>query len=79
MDAINYLGCQRRDFIKFVNYRLKRFKTKLLNAYDRFIEETSKLNEQNIDRHIKRMNNIINESAYDGYDLKWGIESIYNF
>lgn len=79
MGAINYLGYQRRDFIKFVNYRLKRFKTKLLNAYDRFIEETSELNEQNIDRHIKRMNNIINESTYDGYDLKWGIESIYDF
>ena len=79
MDAINYLGYQRRDFIKFVNYRLKRFKTKLLNAYDRFVEETSELDEQNIDRHIKRMNNIINESVCDGYDLRWSLESIYDF
>ena len=79
MNAINYLGYSRSSFIKLVNYRWKRFKRKLLNAYSRFIEETSHLNEHNIDLQIQRMNNILNESDNNGYDIIWGIESIYKF
>ena len=62
-----------------VKYRCKRFETKMLNAYNRFMEETAELNEHNIDRHINRMSYIINESNDDGYDVIWGIESIYCF
>lgn len=79
MNAINYLGYSRSSFIKLVNYRWKRFKRKLLNAYSRFIEETSHLNEHNIDWQIQRMNNILDESDNNGYDVIWGIESIYKF
>lgn len=79
MNAINYLGYSRSSFIKLVNYRWKRFKRKLLNAYSRFIEETLHLNEHNIDWQIQRMNNILDESDNNGYDVIWGIESIYKF
>ena len=79
MNAINYLGYSRSSFIKLVNYRWKRFKRKLLNAYSRFIEETSHLNEHNIDWQIQRMNNILDESNDNGYDVIWGIESIYDY
>ena len=79
MNAINYLGYSRKKFINMVKYRCKRFETKMLNAYNRFMEETAELNEHNIDRHINRMSYIINESNDDGYDVIWGIESIYCF
>lgn len=79
MNAINYLGYSRKKFINMVKYRCKRFETKMLNAYNRFMEETAELNEHNIDRHINRMSYIINESNDNGYDVIWGIESIYCF
>lgn len=79
MDAINDLGYSRNDFIKLVKYRRKRFTTKMINAYERYMEETSTLNEHNIDRFINRMNSILNESKNYGYDINWGIESIYRF
>lgn len=79
MNAINYLGYSRKKFINMVKYRCKRFETKMLNAYNRFMEETAELNEHNIDRHINRMSYIINESNDNGYDVIWGVESIYKF
>lgn len=79
MNAINYLGYSKKKFINLVKYRCKRFQTKMLNAYNRFMEETEKLNEHNIDRHINRMSYIINESNDNGYDVIWGIESIYDY
>lgn len=79
MCAINYLGYSRKKFINLLKYRCKRFETKMLNAYNRFMEETAELNEHNIDRHINRMNNILDESKDNGYDIIWSIESIYNF
>lgn len=78
LNAINYLGYSRRDFIKLVDYRSKRLRTKMLNAYRRFMEETS-VNEHNVDGHIRRMNKLISESNDNGYDIAWSIESIYKF
>lgn len=79
MNAINYLGFTRKKFLNLVYYRLKRFDNKLYNAYNRYMKETMKLTEGRINWFIDMMNERIEDSSKLGYDIEWGIESIYNF
>lgn len=78
-EAIKYLGYTNNSFIKLVKYRRKRFQTKMLNVYKRYMEETATINEHNINEQIKRMTRILNEDTKKGYNIKWGLESIYIF
>lgn len=79
MKAINYLGFTRKKFLNLVYYRLKRFDNKLYNAYNRYMKETMKLTEGRINWFIDMMNERIEDSNKLGYDIEWGIESIYIF
>jgi hypothetical protein len=79
MKSINYLGFTRKKFLNLVYYRLKRFDNKLYNAYNRYMKETMELTEGRIDWFINMMNERIEDSNKLGYDIEWGLESIYNF
>lgn len=79
MDAINYLGYSRRDFIKLIKYRKNRFYIKIRNVIRRYYEETQTINEHNIDSIIKREFRRIDEGEKYGYEIKWKTESIYVF
>ena len=79
MKAINYLGFTRKKFLNLLYYRLKRFDKKLYNAYDRYMKETRELTEGRINWLIKMMGEWIEDSERLGYDIEWGLESIYKF
>lgn len=79
MNSINELGFTRKKFINLIYYRIKRFDTKLYNAYCRYNNDTEKLCENSIDKFVSRALRKIEESKKIGYDIEWGIESIYNF
>jgi hypothetical protein len=79
MKAINYLGFTRKQFINLIYYRLKRFDKKLYNAYRRYMGETATLTEGNVDRFIREMEDRLKETKKRGYEVEWGLESIYNF
>ena len=79
MNAINYLGFSRKKFINLVKYRYKRFEAKMLNAYNRFMEETTVLNENNIDGYINKTSKILNETNNGKDKMIWSIESTYQF
>ena len=79
MKLINELGFSRKKFINLIYYRINRFDTKLYNAYCRYISETEKLCENSVDRIVSRNIRRIEESKKMGYDIEWGLESIYKF
>lgn len=79
VEAINYLGYSRKKFLNLIYYRLKRFNRKLYNAYCRYVEETKTLTEGNIHRLIREMEDRLEECKKRGYDVEWGLESIYKF
>jgi hypothetical protein len=62
-----------------IYYRIKRFDAKLYNAYCRYINDTEKLCENGIDKFVSRTLRKIEESKKIGYDIEWGLESIYKF
>lgn len=74
--AINYLGFSKRSFFKLMDYRSKRFYTKLKNAYKRYMEETLTLTESNIERYIKRMEKVLTEHSST---VNWSLETIFCF
>lgn len=77
--AMNYLGYSKKSFINLIKYRKKRFNTKILNAYKRYMDESFQITENNFDSYIKRMHHFIFESYENAKEIKWGLESIYDF
>lgn len=76
LDAINYLGYSRKNFLNLVKYRKKRFLNKIQNVVKRYCEETTELNAEAM---INLQNQRLDESDKYGYDIKWGRESLYVF
>lgn len=77
--AMKYLGYEPKSFIQLIKYRKKRFNTKMHNAYDRYMNETFQVTENNIDFYVNMMHRYIFESYEDALKINWGLESIYDF
>lgn len=77
--AMNYLGYDKKSFIELIKYRKKRFNAKMYNAYKRYIEDSLPVNEHTMDFIARRISKIILENYEKAKEIKWGLESIYNF
>lgn len=74
--AIKDLGYNSGNFLKLIHYRLQRFRSKISNVYQRYIEETQKLT---IETLIKQQDSLIKETQQEKYNIRWSRESIFNF
>ena len=76
---INYLGYRKRDFIKRLKFGMKRLLSKLKNAYLRYLHDSTPINEGRIHWLMER--DYHRHLCCEQYneEIKWGIESIYNF
>lgn len=74
--TIKDLGYNSGNFLKLIHYRLQRFRSKISNVYQRYIEETQKLT---IETLIKQQDSLIKETQQEKYNIRWSRESIFNF
>lgn len=78
IQAMNYLGYSRRDFLKYVTYRKRRMYSKIRNVILRYKEEMNE-SKRTIESVIRITDGWLNECEHYGYRIEWGRESLFEF